>query len=163
MHILNLNSTRSKLTKLLVKRQYLYEYDASTGHSLDDCINAYITSTLVPLWPSGWIKASEIRSQFLKSGKSKIRDPNRPNAGTTERSSSKEHEPSRKPSTHTSFNSDKSKTHIPKESSSKSSKSSGDRIVAKAVRKHEKHNELITDQSMQNVPKLTKTLPNTVR
>lgn len=116
----------------------------------------------MPLWPSGWIKTSEIRSLFLKSGKSKIRDPTRPNANATERSTSKEHESSRKPSTHISANLDKSKTHVPKESSSKSSKSSGDRIVAKAARKHEKHNELTTDQSMPNVPKLTITLPNTV-
>lgn len=153
---------RSKLTKLLVKRQNLYEFGACTEKSIDECINAYITNTLVPLWPSGWIKTSEIRSQFLKSGKSKIKDPHRPNADAADRSSSKEHDSSRKSTTHISSNTDKSKTHISKESSSKSSKSSGDRILAKAVRKQEKYNELTTDQPMPNVPKLTITLPNTV-
>lgn len=146
---------RSKLTKLLVKRQSLYESVPSSAQSLDECINDYISSKIVPLWSHGWMKASDIRSQFLKSGKAKIKDPKKSSSDGMERSSSKDTESSKKSSTNPS-STDKARNHSTKESSSKSSsKSSSDqRPLTKVDRKHDKHTDSLdytntsTDQRM---------------
>lgn len=103
-------------------------------------MNDYIANKVVPLWSHGWIRAGDIRSQFLKSGKAKIKDPRRSGGESTDRTpSSKEHDANRKPAPANANSVDKPKSHGSKDAPTKASKSSSERpTVPKVERKHDK-------------------------
>lgn len=160
---------RSKLNKVLSKRQQVHELLQLETQNLYDYINDYITNKLVVLWSHGWMKTSDIRSQFLKSGKAKIKDPKRSigDISTDRVPTTKEHEPNKKAQANIN-NSDKSKAHGSKDLSTKSSKPSSERpTVAKTERKHDKPDDSIDNLKISSdihvsTPKSTACITSTV-
>lgn len=62
---------RSDVHKLLAKWDSLYDQRQIHAQNKQQYTDAYITDKLLPMWPSGWMKMSELQSQFLSKPKEK--------------------------------------------------------------------------------------------
>lgn len=59
------------MNELVGKWRSLYELKQIHNQTLEEYTTAYIKDKLVPMWPDGWMKVSDILSHFMPKPKSK--------------------------------------------------------------------------------------------
>lgn len=158
------------MNKLLSKCQHLYEQMQVRDQTIDEHTDTYIATKLIPMWPTGWMKTNEIRSNCMKTGKVKTKENKVKNA-----SNPIERMPSVKDiksNVKSSISQNPiNKAHIAKNQTAtgKMSKTINDKTVSN---KTEKKHEIISSSSQQSIshsnplndpllfPSAPKTLPN---
>lgn len=59
------------MPRLVAKWQSLYDQRQIPAQTMEQYTDAYITDKLLPMWPQGWMKLSEIQSHFMPKAKDK--------------------------------------------------------------------------------------------
>lgn len=50
------------------------------GQTIDEDTDQYIKEKLIPMWPDGWLKSTDISSHFFNIGKTKTKDSKKPSS-----------------------------------------------------------------------------------